>query len=203
MQQPTPPAPPRLAQGIAAPQTRPQLDALSQLRSELRDQRSALTKERAELFVQQRMGGGSADLNARLAELDARRAALDQRIASADEAIAAGIQRGIGVYTGEESPRAIVTIPPLDTNLGKTVGNIMAANALSILLTAVIVWGIARRRLRGAAAAPAIADQARRLDQLQAAVDTMAVEVERISEGQRYVTKVLSERLPATTDRPS
>lgn len=203
MQQPTPPAPPRLAQGIAAPQSRSQLDALSQLRAELRDQRSALTKERAELFVQQRMGAGGAELSGRLAELDARRALLDQRIASADEAIAAGIQRGLGVSTSDEGPAAVVTIPPLDTGLGKTVGNIMAANALSILLTAVIVWGIARRRLRGAGAAPAIADQARRLDQLQSAVDTMAVEVERISEGQRYVTKVLSERLPATTDRPS
>jgi hypothetical protein len=33
-----------------------------------------------------------------------------------------------------------------------------------------------------------------RLDQLQQAVDTIAVEVERISEGQRFVTKLLSDR---------
>lgn len=33
-----------------------------------------------------------------------------------------------------------------------------------------------------------------RLEQLQAAVDTIAVEVERISEGQRFVTRVMNER---------
>jgi hypothetical protein len=43
---------------------------------------------------------------------------------------------------------------------------------------------------------PAFVDQAaqQRLDQLQQAVDTIAVEVERISEGQRFVTKLLSDR---------
>jgi hypothetical protein len=34
----------------------------------------------------------------------------------------------------------------------------------------------------------------RRLEQLQQSVDTIAIEVERISEGQRFVTKVLSDR---------
>ena len=34
----------------------------------------------------------------------------------------------------------------------------------------------------------------RRLEQLQQSVEAMAIEVERISEGQRFVTKLLSER---------
>ena len=34
----------------------------------------------------------------------------------------------------------------------------------------------------------------RRLDQLQASVEAMAIEVERISEGQRFVTKIMAER---------
>jgi len=38
----------------------------------------------------------------------------------------------------------------------------------------------------------------RRLDQLQTSVEAMAIEVERISEGQRFVTKILSDK-----DRPS
>jgi hypothetical protein len=33
-----------------------------------------------------------------------------------------------------------------------------------------------------------------RLDQLQQAVDSIAIEVERISEGQRFVTKLMSDR---------
>jgi hypothetical protein len=49
-------------------------------------------------------------------------------------------------------------------------------------------------------ARPAMVDQGtqQRLEQLQQAVDTIAVEVERISEGQRFVTRLLSER-----DRPA
>ncbi|HEU4993590.1 MAG TPA: hypothetical protein VFT29_02185 [Gemmatimonadaceae bacterium] len=34
----------------------------------------------------------------------------------------------------------------------------------------------------------------RRLDQIQVSVEAMAIEIERISEGQRFVTKLMSER---------
>jgi hypothetical protein len=37
-------------------------------------------------------------------------------------------------------------------------------------------------------------DAARRLVQMQQSIDAMALEIERISEGQRFVTKLLSER---------
>jgi hypothetical protein len=55
--------------------------------------------------------------------------------------------------------------------------------------------GIARRMMR--ASAKPVGDDAvgsgSRLDRLEQAVDSIAIEVERISEGQRYVTKLLSE----------
>lgn len=46
-----------------------------------------------------------------------------------------------------------------------------------------------------------------RLERIEQAIDAMAVEVERIAEGQRFVTKLLSERaqervgIPASTSR--
>jgi hypothetical protein len=46
-----------------------------------------------------------------------------------------------------------------------------------------------------------------RLERIEHAIDAMAVEVERVSEGQRFVTKLLSERkdervgIPASTSR--
>jgi hypothetical protein len=64
---------------------------------------------------------------------------------------------------------------------------------LSVVLAAFLFyrWGWARARARfsrgGTAPDPA------RMEQLQTAVDAIALEVERISEGQRYVTKVLGE----------
>ncbi|HEX6069772.1 MAG TPA: hypothetical protein VFZ18_08100, partial [Longimicrobiaceae bacterium] len=52
-------------------------------------------------------------------------------------------------------------------------------------------------------ARPAVNEQllVGRLDQLQTAMDTMAVEVERISEGQRYVTKLMAEKDKAALPR--
>ncbi|MES2180267.1 MAG: hypothetical protein V4550_20605 [Gemmatimonadota bacterium] len=44
-------------------------------------------------------------------------------------------------------------------------------------------------------------DVALRLERMEQAIDTIAVEIERISEGQRFTTKLLSDR--ATPDAPS
>ncbi len=55
-------------------------------------------------------------------------------------------------------------------------------------------WG---RRIEGRHNAPPAAispDVAARLERIERAVESVAVEVERISEGQRFVTKVLADR---------
>ncbi|TMG80664.1 MAG: hypothetical protein E6H78_18175 [Betaproteobacteria bacterium] len=43
----------------------------------------------------------------------------------------------------------------------------------------------------------------RRLDQLQQTVEAMSIEVERISEGQRFVTKLLSDKAAAIASIPA
>jgi hypothetical protein len=54
------------------------------------------------------------------------------------------------------------------------------------------------RRLGGRRNAQALPpDIAPRLARLEQAVDSVAIEVERISEGQRFVTKVMAQQLPA------
>jgi hypothetical protein len=55
-----------------------------------------------------------------------------------------------------------------------------------------LIW---RRATRGGRT-EAVVDHAtqQKLDHLQQAVDTIAIEVERISEGQRFVTKLMSDR---------
>jgi chaperonin cofactor prefoldin len=60
-----------------------------------------------------------------------------------------------------------------------------------------------RRSTTTSRAALPDAETQRRLEQLQQSVDTIALEVERISEGQRFVTKVMSERerLPISSGR--
>ena len=52
------------------------------------------------------------------------------------------------------------------------------------------------RRLERGPNAPAIPpDVAARLERMEQAIDSIAVEVERISEGQRFTTKLLAERV--------
>ena len=59
-------------------------------------------------------------------------------------------------------------------------------------------WGrtYARRMERGPATASIPPDVSARLERMETAIDTIAVEIERISEGQRFTTKLLSERGP-------
>lgn len=73
----------------------------------------------------------------------------------------------------------------------------VVAMLMVLALPVSIAW--ARRIMRGKPQPPAASpDQARRLERIEQAVDTIAVEVERISEGQRFVTKLLAGR-PART----
>lgn len=50
---------------------------------------------------------------------------------------------------------------------------------------------------------PAQPDVVMRLDRIEHAIDAMAVEVERISEGQRFVTRLMAERVPESVARPA
>jgi hypothetical protein len=63
----------------------------------------------------------------------------------------------------------------------------------AVLLPLVRAWG---RRLegRGKPEALPLPDIENRLDRIERAVESIAIEVERVSEGQRFVTKLLAER---------
>ena len=60
------------------------------------------------------------------------------------------------------------------------------------------------RRIEGRPPSGAVtADVADRLDRIERAVESVALEVERISEGQRFVTKVMAERSETAKLPPS
>jgi hypothetical protein len=79
---------------------------------------------------------------------------------------------------------------------------------LAIACAPIIAIGvpIARAYARRLEAKPATAsvphDMAARLQRMEQAIDSIAVEVERISEGQRFTTKLLAERVPAPPSSP-
>lgn len=64
-----------------------------------------------------------------------------------------------------------------------------------IVIGVPLVRGLVKRWERNDAAAPAIpSDVTARLERMEAGIDAIAIEVERISEGQRFTTKLLSDR---------
>ena len=58
------------------------------------------------------------------------------------------------------------------------------------------------RRLDSKPPASIPTDMAMRFERMEQAIDSIAVEVERISEGQRFTTKLLAERVPAPVPPP-
>ena len=57
-----------------------------------------------------------------------------------------------------------------------------------------LVRALARRWERESQAPKVPAEVAARLERMEQSIDAMAIEMERISEGQRFVTKILAER---------
>ena len=82
----------------------------------------------------------------------------------------------------------------------------MLIPAIAIVVLGLPLVRVIARRLdrREPASGPALAKIEERLGRLEAGVDSIAVEVERISEGQRFTTKLLAERTAeAAGSRPA
>jgi hypothetical protein len=205
MQQPT------KTQTIAPARTGAELSALDIRRSELRRQLESNTERRSLLGTQLKESQGTPmqrDLEARIQALDTRTARIDQELNQIDDAISTSLANGV---TQDRSPRqAMPTMPAMPTLPGipgmppmlpgrdtkGAVANAMFLEGLAFVAIFVVLWLSMRRR--GPAAAMRLPpEESARLEQLQRNVDVIALEVERISEGQRYVTKLLSEKQPA------
>jgi chaperonin cofactor prefoldin len=187
------PQPPTVASPPEAPRTPNELQALAAKRSELKQQLESVTDRREELADQLEEVDAAArpGLEARIRILDERATRLEREILQADDAIAAAVAAGVGEGPREE---VIEVPPPLTEDVvpRDVLANALIAEALAFLLLGVFAYRSLMKRARERFSRGTSADSAR-LDQLQNAVDAIAVEVERISEGQRYVTKALGE----------
>jgi hypothetical protein len=160
-------------------------------RRELRDQMETLEERRGELAGQLHdpMVGGAdrAGIEQRISAIDGRIAALDQQIAATDAEIA----RAAGVPGAVVEPRPGPPEPSFsrDDALGMGLG-------VSMLLLLPISIAYARRIWRrGAAAAAALpGDLYDRLTRIEQSVESVAIEVERIGEGQRFLTRTFAEQ---------
>ena len=193
---PAPPAPPALPGrvtiiGADAGGPTAVYRAQVAMRKELGDQLERLTDTRRDmaqsLNEEGLSGSAKAGIEARIAATDSRIAALDKQIADADAAVAraAGIP---GAVVEEPPPQFVNNGPPEEAFV---IGGLF-------ILCAILPISIAfARRIwrRSAAAVSAIPQEMMdRLTRLDQAVDAIAVEVERIGEGQRFMTRVLAEK---------
>lgn len=191
MQSPTPPAAPVIAgQGPAGPFASRIGDLAAQL-GNLAEQRGTLEQQRA--VLQQQMVGVPGRSEARQA-LQLQRAQVDAQINQV-QAQMAGVQAAIMSQAGLPGQAGSVGVPPW----ARGAPRMPSRNGFEILFIFALLMpisiGIMRRLTR---TAPKIASPAprsdmdsQRLERLEQAVDSIAIEVERISESQRFLTKVL------------
>jgi hypothetical protein len=200
----TPAAAPQLPPPPAAPGI--PIQTLQAQVTELTIQLAGLRAERS--VLKEQLGNHRMDPAAR-AEQTARYADVSTKVARAEadlDRVVAQIRQAQGSNDVRISRTGqIIVNPPVARRAGPDPDMVVGMSfVLGMCLVLPISIAIAKRIWRGRSlpAAPRVDDIAPRLDRLEQAVDAIAIEVERVSEGQRFVTKVLTER-PIASRSPS
>jgi hypothetical protein len=178
---------------ISAPRTARDIEALKARREELSSQLQSVDSRRSKLISQLKQTGDPTaikGLEARLALLDARQLQLETDIQ----------QTGQQLTSPSAGLLASTAAAPVFGGLSS--GQVMGLSVLSIIfILSPLAVGVGRAILKRSARPgppPAVfTETAQRLERLEASVDAIAIEIERVSEGQRFVTKLLSESAPA------
>lgn len=181
---PAPPGgPPTAAEMLQA--ARAQRTELRNVLERVEDQRDDLRSELTQ--TPQSETAIRAGLESRLRELDTRILALDKEIATADGRVA----------QAASIPGATREPPPTIINRDGPPEEVWMLGGMAIFFIGFpLAIAHARRLWKRSATAVSTempAEMTDRLGRMEQAIDAVAVELERVGEGQRYVTKVFSE----------
>lgn len=192
---PAPPAPPAVpeaqaynAQGV--PQTREAVVALRNQRNELSNQLQSAARRRSEIAEQldKARPAERPGLEARLQQLDVRILNIEAEIERTGQLIA----QAPGQYLRGSTAQA-----PTSGGNAMRIDWTPIAIIFTMFVLAPVAVSMARMIWRRATnpTPPAIdRETSERLRRLEAGVDAIAIEVERISESQRFVTKLMADR---------
>ena len=175
------------------PTTVQEIEGLHARRDLLRDQLVRATNRREELVGQMNRGMSDdvrAGMQQRLTLLDQRILEIERDQATTEQLLSNAPPELLAMTESSPSQGGMV-------DEGEAVAWGFFAFGLGVFIAVVIGRWRRRRARRRGGATPVPAGQDRRLDQLTQAVDAIAEEVERIGEGQRFVTQLLSERRAA------
>ncbi|HTK53544.1 MAG TPA: hypothetical protein VL308_16750 [Gemmatimonadaceae bacterium] len=173
----------------ARPMTARDVVALKARRSELSNQLESATSRRNSLAAKldDAEGVNKTGIEQRISLLDNRILQLETDLAETGRQLSG-------------APAGLLASASVGTPLGLNSGQITAIGIVSVVGAASVAFPIAvamaRRIWRGASrrdAAPVAPQSAERMERLEQAVDAIAIEIERVSEGQRYVTRLLTE----------
>lgn len=176
------------------------LEAQAQLLKSRIDKIKAEIAETKAEMASSSAGAASAANQVRLVSLEGRRSDAEEQLQLVEDQLA---RQGIAPATVTEigiPSEPMVPFNPNEAALQEKVA-IIAVSAI-VFIGAPIAIAISRFIWKRTASRPAApnassGDDTRRLERVEQAVEAIAVEVERMSEGQRYVTRLLSERAGA------
>ena len=178
------------AQTLQIPKSHDEMMGLLAQRRQLTEQLDQATERRNDLMEKIQGAPESAKpglqselnvLNDRIVQLESNLNVIGQEIAGASP----------DLISMAEEPRS----NPGDAfDEGMAAGAAAGAGSVLVIMTALIFFLRRLWRRRARTAPPTLhAADSERLQRLEHGMDAMAIEIERISEGQRYVTKLLSE----------
>jgi hypothetical protein len=176
----------------ATPMSAQELAALKARKTLLSDQLKSANARRKELAQQARntTGADKAGLEQRLGELDGRLMRIERDI-DENSKLLASVPATL-TSTSNDHP---VGIGPGARNKMEDVIPVVAI--LSVFVLFPIAISIARNIWRRGSLPPAARpdrESTQRLERMEQAMDAIAIEIERVSEGQRFVTRLLSEQ---------
>ena len=180
-------------QELAVPRTEAEVAALRSRGSELSRQLNSAQGRRDEIARDLRRADGAdrAGLEQRLQQLDARILTIETDIAANGRLLAAAPPALLSSSTAEPRGRDDGGLGP-----GQKTG-ISIVFTLFVLAPIAFAYarGIWRRGSRPVGATPAqLTESTQRLERMEQAVDAIAIEMERVSESQRFLTRILTEQ---------
>ena len=170
------------------PMTARDIAALRARRSELSNQLESATSRRNTLAgkLEDADGVNKAGLEQRISLLDNRILQLESDLAETGRLLSSA-PAGLAAQATVGTPFGLNPNQITGISVVSIVGATFVALPITIALAKRIWRGGSRR---AAAVAP---ESAQRMERLEQAVDAIAIEIERVSEGQRYVTRLLTE----------
>lgn len=178
-------------QSVPIPRTEAEVSALRERGSQLSRQLNSAQGRRDDIAGELRQASGAdrAGLEQRLVLLDQRILALETDIAANGRLLAAAPANLIAATEQPSGDGSFGMPSPAQTTA--------IAIVFNLFVLAPLAFAAARRLLRRPMPVTReAAEGAQRLERMEQAVDAIAIEVERVSESQRFLTRILTEAGP-------